>query len=210
MTSIAKIGIFFALTSGLLTSCAHEVVPTTEQRMLPAKESIDDALLDEHSDPQVQRFNKKSFVSNEKNEPSSNNNMLFDWPVDRARLSRGFLPNKRRPHLGIDITAPKGTPILSAQRGSVVYAGRDFRGFGKMVLIESGQGWATIYAHLDQILVSEGQQVSQGETIGTMGRTGRATGVHLHFEIRKDKGPVDPIPLLPNVRSLASERKSSK
>lgn len=125
--------------------------------------------------------------------------MNFDWPVDRARMTRGFLPNKRRPHLGIDLAAPRGTPILAAQGGTVIYAGREFRGYGKMVLIESGDGWATLYAHFDKILVSEGQRVRQGEVIGAMGRTGRATGVHLHFEIRKNRGPVDPLPLLPQL-----------
>lgn len=125
--------------------------------------------------------------------------LTFDWPVDRARMTRGFLPNKRRPHLGIDLAAPKGTPILAAQAGTVIYTGREFRGYGKMVLIESGSGWATLYAHFDKILVSEGQKVRQGEVIGAMGRTGRATGVHLHFEIRKDRGPIDPLPLLPTI-----------
>jgi len=122
----------------------------------------------------------------------------FDWPVDSARMTRGFLPNKRRPHLGIDLAAPRGTPILAAQAGTVIYTGREFKGYGKMVLIESGNGWATLYAHFDKILVSEGQQVRKGEIVGAMGRTGRATGVHLHFEIRKDRGPIDPLPLLPN------------
>ena len=125
--------------------------------------------------------------------------LTFDWPVDRARMTRGFLPNKRRPHLGIDLAAPKGTPILASQAGTVIYAGREFRGYGKMVLIESGNGWATLYAHFDKILVSEGQKVRQGEVVGAMGRTGRATGVHLHFEVRKDRGPIDPLPLLPSV-----------
>ncbi len=125
--------------------------------------------------------------------------LTFDWPVDRARMTRGFLPNKRRPHLGIDLAAPKGTPILASQAGTVIYAGREFRGYGKMVLIESGNGWATLYAHFDKILVSEGQKVRQGEVVGAMGRTGRATGVHLHFEVRKDRGPIDPLPLLPTV-----------
>jgi len=124
--------------------------------------------------------------------------MAFDWPVDSARMTRGFLPNKRRPHLGIDLAAPKGTPILAAQGGTVIYAGREFRGYGKMILVESGNGWATLYAHFDKILVSEGQKVRKGEILGAMGRTGRATGVHLHFEIRKNRGPVDPLPLLPN------------
>lgn len=135
-------------------------------------------------------------VSNTSGDPG------FQWPVNRARMTRGFLPNKKRPHLGLDLAAPKGTPILAAQGGTVIYAGKEFRGYGKMVLIESGYGWATLYAHFDKILVSEGQKVRSGEIIGEMGRTGRATGVHLHFEIRKNRGPIDPLPLLP--KSIAS------
>lgn len=130
-----------------------------------------------------------------------NDALTFDWPVDRARMTRGFLPKKRRPHLGIDLAAPRGTPILASQAGTVIYAGREFKGYGKMVLIESGDGWATLYAHFDKILVAEGQRVRQGEVVGAMGRTGRATGVHLHFEIRQDRGPIDPLPLLPRVAS---------
>lgn len=133
---------------------------------------------------------------------------LFDWPVDDARLTRGFLPKKRRPHLGIDLAAKRGTPILAAQGGLVIYTGREFRGYGKMVLVESGKGWATLYAHMDKILVQEGQKISQGQVLGAMGRTGRATGVHLHFEIRKDKGPIDPLPLLPNGHKVAAYIKS--
>jgi murein DD-endopeptidase MepM/ murein hydrolase activator NlpD len=129
---------------------------------------------------------------------------LFDWPVDDARMTRGFISQKRRPHLGIDLAAKRGTPILAAQGGMVIYTGREFRGYGKMILIESGKGWATLYAHMDKILVYEGQKISQGQLLGAMGRTGRATGVHLHFEIRKDKGPIDPLPLLPNGHKVAA------
>lgn len=131
--------------------------------------------------------------------PSLEAQLYFDWPVDRARMTRGFLPNKKRPHLGIDLAAVKGTPILASQAGTVIYAGREFKGYGKMVLVESGDGWATLYAHFEKILVAEGQKVLQGEVIGAMGRTGRATGVHLHFEIRKNRGPIDPLPLLPQL-----------
>lgn len=141
---------------------------------------------------------KNSRQSASDQNPTIESALTFDWPVDSARMTRGFLPNKKRPHLGIDLAAPKGTPILASQAGTVIYAGREFRGYGKMVLIESGNGWATLYAHFDKILVAEGQKVRQGEVIGAMGRTGRATGVHLHFEIRKDRGPVDPLPLLPH------------
>lgn len=127
----------------------------------------------------------------------------FDWPVNEARLTRGFLPHKRRPHMGIDLAAGRGTAILAARGGRVVYRGRDFRGYGRMVLVENGGGWTTLYAHLDKYYVEEGQKLAGGEMIGAMGRSGRATGVHLHFEIRKDKGAIDPLPLLPAGKQLA-------
>jgi murein DD-endopeptidase MepM/ murein hydrolase activator NlpD len=134
-----------------------------------------------------------------------NKKMFFDWPVDEARMTRGFsldpTGKRRRPHLGIDLAAPKGTRILAAHDGLVVYAGKDFKGFGKMILIEGKNQWATLYAHLTKALVSEGDVVRQGDLIGQMGRTGRASGVHLHFEIRKDKTPVDPLSYLPRPTS---------
>lgn len=136
--------------------------------------------------------------------------IMFDWPVDRARLTRGFDVAKRRPHLGIDLAGPRKTPVYASHNGMVIYAGRDFRGFGKMILVETGNGWATLYAHLDAILVSEGQKVNRGSTIALLGNTGRSTGPHLHFELRRDKAPVDPLMYLPGgmeaQRKLASKR----
>lgn len=124
--------------------------------------------------------------------------LSFDWPVDEARLTRGFLPRKRgRPHLGIDLAAHKGTPIFAAHDGVVIYAGRDFRGYGKMVMIESEGKFATLYAHFSKIVIKQGAKVRIGDTIGLMGRTGHATGSHLHFEVRTKRGPVDPLPYLP-------------
>ncbi|MBN8537845.1 MAG: M23 family metallopeptidase [Deltaproteobacteria bacterium] len=130
----------------------------------------------------------------------------FDWPVDEARLTRGYSsdpvphPKKRknRSHWGIDLAAQKGTPIYSSHQGHVVYAGKDFKGYGKMVLLEGENGWATIYAHLDKITVKEGQKLRQGDLLGLMGKTGRVTGVHLHFEIRQHKEAYDPLLFLPN------------
>lgn len=157
------------------------------------------------SEESASRHAASTTLENNHDDDNEQNDSLFnfDWPVDRARMTRGFLPNKRKPHLGIDLAASKGTPILASQSGTVIYAGREFRGYGKMVLVESGDGWATLYAHFDKILVAEGQKVHQGEVIGAMGRTGRATGVHLHFEIRKDRGPIDPLPLLPQIATAS-------
>jgi len=142
----------------------------------------------------------------------SDGEISFDWPVDEARLTRGFLiipesesksgksrKKKRRSHWGIDLANRRGTPILAAQDGRVIYAGSGFRGYGRLVIIEHNKDWATLYSHLDKILVKEGQIVSKGEKIGLMGRTGRATGVHLHFEIRYQRRPVNPLAYLPPV-----------
>lgn len=129
---------------------------------------------------------------------------VFDWPVDEARMTRGFslkpTGRRRRPHFGIDLAFNKGTPIYASQSGKIVYAGRDFRGYGNFVLIENEKGWASLYAHLSKIRVKMGQIVERGFRIGDMGRTGRATGVHLHFEIRKDRSPVDPLNFLPTTK----------
>lgn len=128
----------------------------------------------------------------------------FDWPVDEARLTRGFLPYRKRPHLGLDLAAHRNSPIYASTDGIVIYVGKAFRGYGKMVMIEGTKGWATLYAHLSKIRVKQGQRIYQGTQIGDMGATGRAHGVHLHFEIRNRLGPVDPLAYLPKTRMASS------
>lgn len=131
----------------------------------------------------------------------------IDWPVDEARLTRGYFlkhptRKKGRPHLGLDLANKKGTAIFSSHDGVVIYAGRGFRGYGRMIMVEANNGeYATLYAHLSKIRVRQGYQVKQGDWIGDMGSTGRSTGPHLHFEIRTLAGPVDPLLYLPPVRA---------
>lgn len=144
-----------------------------------------------------------------------NKKPLFDWPVWEARMTRGYLPRgtkkRRRPHRGIDLAAPRGSAVLSSHAGVVIYTGSGFKGYGKMVMVEftdphnEGQSWATLYGHLDKILVYEGKKVKQGEVIGALGNTGRSSGPHLHFEIRRLNGPIDPLPLLPAGESLTND-----
>lgn len=138
---------------------------------------------------------------------------LFDWPVWEARMSRGFMPKparkRRRAHKGIDLAAPRGVPVMASTDGVVIYTGKDFRGFGKMIMIETtgeNSGYATLYAHLDKIVVYDGQKVTQGEVIGALGNTGRSSGPHLHFEIRKADGiPIDPLTKLPAGKDLTND-----
>ena len=133
---------------------------------------------------------------------------FFDWPVVEARMTRGFLPRgtkkRRRPHKGIDLAAQRGTAVLASHDGIVIYTGKEFKGYGKMIMIEK-DNWATLYAHLDKIVVYEGQKINQGAVIGALGNTGRSSGPHLHFEIRKTDGPIDPLPYLPAGDALTND-----
>ena len=93
---------------------------------------------------------------------------------------------------GINIAAPRGTPVKAADNGVVVYAGNELRGFGNLLLISHDGGWMTAYAHLDSMGVARGDKIARGQRIGTVGMTGNVTAPQLHFEIRKGKQPVDP------------------
>ncbi len=98
-------------------------------------------------------------------------------------------------HQGIDLSAPKGTPVMATAHGVVVVAGRS-TGYGRTVLIDHGGGWRTRYAHLKRIKVEVGKSVVRGQVIGTVGSSGRASGPHLHYEVLRHGAPVDPRPYL--------------
>jgi murein DD-endopeptidase MepM/ murein hydrolase activator NlpD len=94
-------------------------------------------------------------------------------------------------HRGLDIAVPVGTPIKTTMDGRVVHAGWNNQGYGNLVIVENGDT-RTYYAHLSSIPVSVGDTVRAGTTIGLSGNTGNSTGPHLHYEIRKNKVPIDP------------------
>jgi murein DD-endopeptidase MepM/ murein hydrolase activator NlpD len=95
-------------------------------------------------------------------------------------------------HEGIDLGAPYGTPIHAAADGVVVYCGW-MDGYGNLTVIDHGGGIATAYGHQSSIAVGCNQQVTQGQVIGAVGSTGHSTGPHLHFEVRVNGTPVDPL-----------------
>ncbi|MFQ5470689.1 MAG: peptidoglycan DD-metalloendopeptidase family protein [Gammaproteobacteria bacterium] len=111
-------------------------------------------------------------------------------------LRRFFNGQPRKPHSGIDIAAPEGTPIRAPIEGIVINTGNYFFN-GNSVFIQHGQGLVTMYCHLNEITVKEGQTIYQGEQIGTVGMTGRATGPHLHWSVSMNDARINPVLLLP-------------
>lgn len=122
---------------------------------------------------------------------------MFIWPVPSSkRISSYYGPRGGRNHDGIDIPARRGAHILSVADGKVIYSGNGLRGYGNLTIINHGKGIYTVYAHATKNFTKKGQKVSQGEVIATIGNTGRSSGPHLHFEVRKGDRPVDPIAYL--------------
>ena len=121
----------------------------------------------------------------------------FQWPV-RGQVLAGFgEATESGRNEGVNIAAPRGTPILAAENGVVAYAGNELRGYGNLLLIRHAGGWVTAYAHTDEILVARGEQVRAGQTVATVGDTGAVSGPQLHFEIRQGSESVDPLDHLP-------------
>ena len=116
------------------------------------------------------------------------------WPL-RGVLYARFGRKGKSPHDGIDLAAPAGTPVHTAAEGSVLFAGPQ-QGYGLLVIIEHAHGLVTVYAHNRDLRVRTGQQVREGQVIATVGESGKTSGPHLHFEVRQDGAPVDPLEIL--------------
>jgi len=126
-------------------------------------------------------------------EPVSSSGLA--WPLS-GPITSPFGMRWGTLHPGIDIGVPTGTPIQAAGNGTVIWCGW-MSGYGNLVMIDHHNGLATLYGHQSRIAVSCNQQVTQGETIGYVGCTGFCTGPHLHFEVRLNGNPVDPLGYLP-------------
>jgi murein DD-endopeptidase MepM/ murein hydrolase activator NlpD len=120
----------------------------------------------------------------------------FLWPV-KGSIASGFgakpggLQND-----GVNIIAARGTPVHAAADGVVVYAGNELRGYGNLLLIRHAGGWMSAYAHNDRLLVRRGDHVRRGETIAKVGGTGAVSSPQLHFELRRNGRPVDPLQVM--------------
>ncbi len=118
----------------------------------------------------------------------------FNWPSNYQYLSGGEF---RDGHPGLDLGAPDGSPVYAADSGMVVFAGWTGTGYGNTVVIDHGNGFWTLYAHLSQVSIPCGTPVKQGQRVAMSGSTGNSSGQHLHFEVRVSTGYVNPVRVLP-------------
>ncbi len=128
----------------------------------------------------------------------------FIWPVPASsKISSRYGMRKGKHHDGIDIPAPNGTHILATAKGEVIYAANKIGGYGKMVIIKHSDELFSVYAHASSLLVKKGERVQQGQGIAKVGSTGRSSGPHLHFEIRRNETPINPLKFLPERSRIA-------
>lgn len=118
----------------------------------------------------------------------------YSWPL-KGRIVKAY---NKGGNDGINISAPKGTAVVAANNGVVAHAGNQLRGFGNVVLVKHDNGYMSVYAHLDDVLVKRNDVIKVGQKIGTVGRSGNVKEPQLHFEIRKGTNPIDPTLVLGN------------
>ena len=123
--------------------------------------------------------------------PKAAQSKRFDRPAS-GKIIQGFSSTENAHNEGINIAGKLGDPIKAADSGQVVYAGNELKGYGNLMLIKHKDGWITAYAHNDKLLVKKGTQVTRGQKIATMGKTGNVKTPQLHFEVRYKTKVVDP------------------
>ncbi len=121
----------------------------------------------------------------------------FIWPINGRIVSSYGAKAEGLRNDGINIAAPKGSPVHAVENGVVAYAGNELRGFGNLLLIKHANGYVSAYAHNADLLVKRGDKVKKGQSVATVGSTGNVVTPQLHFEIRKGKKALNPVKVLP-------------
>ena len=128
----------------------------------------------------------------------------FRWPI-RGRVVNNFGARVNgASNDGIDLAVPEGTPVRAADDGVVAYAGNELKGYGNLVLVRHANGYVTAYANASELMVKRNDPVHKGQVIAKSGQTGTATAPQLHFEVRKNSSPVDPIQYLPSDKTASA------
>lgn len=153
----------------------------------------------ETAEPEERREASYGYAGGETSE-----NSRFAWPLQgQIILGYGIADDGRR-NDGINIAAPVGTPIRSVEDGEVVYRGAELEGYGNLLLIKHEDGWVSAYAHTDAILVKKGDSIRKGQIIAKVGTSGSVNQPQLHFELRHELKPTDPVAALTGTNELAA------
>jgi murein DD-endopeptidase MepM/ murein hydrolase activator NlpD len=158
------------------------------------------------SDTKEQRVPTGGVLEGEADSKESvgNGKPAFRWPL-RGRVINNFGAKvSGAANDGIDLAAPEGTPVRAADDGVVAYAGNELKGYGNLVLVRHANGFVTAYANASELMVKRNEQVHKGQVIAKSGQTGTAANPQLHFEIRKNSAPVDPMKYLPADKTAAA------
>lgn len=183
-----------------------QISPTTGQRPidpLKNKSIISNAnIINQHKNPQNNTKPQDKFRVTQKNSKEKKSiisidnekvlKLKFQWPL-QGKISRNFSPTDNK---GIDIKGKAGQAVHAAETGKAVYCGQGVAGFGNLVIIKHNETYLSAYANNSKLYIKEGQQVEKGQTIGQVGLTG-SKKASLHFEIRKNGNPINPLTLLP-------------
>ena len=137
-------------------------------------------------------------------EPPPRSKSTFLWPVQGPVLSSYGGKESGVHNDGINIAAPRGTPVRAAENGVIVYAGEELKGFGKLLLIKHSDGWVTAYAHNQKLLVEQGDIVKRGQSVAKVGSTGSVTRPQLHFEVRRGTRAINPVTMMSPRQSAAA------
>ncbi|MCP4406824.1 MAG: peptidoglycan DD-metalloendopeptidase family protein [Gammaproteobacteria bacterium] len=131
----------------------------------------------------------------------------LEWPINQGRMTSFFGLRHGDCHYGIDIAAPRGTPVRVAGNGKVVFSGIQ-NGYGEVVIVRHSKGYRTLYAHLNRIYVKTNQRLRRGQKIAKVGSSGRSTGPHLHFEVQENGKAHDPMTFLPKKTQIVLNPKA--
>jgi murein DD-endopeptidase MepM/ murein hydrolase activator NlpD len=177
----------------------------TQQRAVASRcpcNAKEDEAADKRTTPKSRHVPPKSSPPSSAQDQDSAVNIRLMWPLQGV-ITRDFAQGQERRHDGIDIAAPQDTPILAAADGKVIYSDWGPGGYGRIVILQHRGDVVTVYAHTQRNLVRVGDVVRQGDHIATVGKTGRATSYHLHFEVRRKTVPVSPFLFLSHERQIA-------
>jgi lipoprotein NlpD len=141
--------------------------------------------------------------------PSPGKELDLIWPI-QGKINSPFGARGKNFHRGIDIASPSYQEVKAAMDGEVILARNSRNGYGNVIVVRHDAGLSTIYGHMNVIIAKEGEAVRQGQAIGGVGSTGKSTGPHLHFELRREGRPLDPLPLLPMTIEELLEKASKR